>query len=672
MQTDTTKKNQPVKELIEKRRKSFAPYQKSRIPEINCNIAYVLGFQHVGIDGGAVVSLASNYPDAVTANKIGPAVQNDIAQATKASPKFETIPVTTDENDRAGCVVGEKLIGHLQMVNDFTTQRGEMILWYDVGGIAWKKNYWCPNYRVIGHNPEPEQEGYNPDMLAGELVYEGEAVSEIVSPNEIIFDYRGNINKLPWIIHARPMTRSSLKLQFGDVIDGIDDSKFKSANSDLNEFEIKLFEDFNNTLATNPTEELASGDKVIDVFEMWQVRDGNWPEGVYAVMVGDEVIINQPYPIEVYPHGQIPFTPFAPMSIKGKLIGAASRVSQARPLQRELNELRTLIKENMITVGAGIWSSPRDAKVKVSRAENGVGLVVEYDGAIKPDRSVGSPLPGGVFAYTSTIENDISEIFAFHEVSKGQVPTGGPKSGVGIHLLQEKDMTQSAPIITALEKCEEKALRQLLSIATANYNNRTLNIIGKDNEWALFEYNPEAFNAKIDVKVRTGSSLPINKALERELTLTLGGAGWLGNPADPIVRKRVLEAIDIGGLDKTLKDNNKDVNFAKKEFLVPVAMYQKIAEQIDWENTPEDQLAEMIYFPPINEFDNHEIHYIEHKNDLVDKYHDLLKSGDPGLVIIAKSMKDHLNQHAMILQQQALQAALMSGQIKPEKKKEKE
>jgi hypothetical protein len=79
-----------------------------------------------------------------------------------------------------------------------------------------------------------------------------------------------------------------------------------------------------------------------------------------------------------------------------------------------------------------------------------------------------------------------------------------------------------------------------------------------------------------------------------------------------------------------------------------------------------EQILRQIYVPIPNTFDNHDVHIIEHGNDIKDKYFEYLGSGDPGMIIIANAMKEHWDMHSSILAQQQLQQAIMTGQIKAE------
>ena len=660
-----------LRELMEGRIKTFNPFRRARVPEWNINIAYLSGFQYIGIAGGHITEMprVKLSPFASTVNKLAPAVRNDVALATKVPPKFDIVPETTDEVDRATAIAGEEMFSYLRRLNNFDEQRSQIIIWYDIASIAWRKQYWDPFFKVSGKNPEEDEDGFDPNLAPGELIYQGEALSEHTPTNELIWDWRQKTERLTWIIHARPMPFSEIKTRYGDIALQIPDTAFIDPTADLNEFEIKIFTtfatQFNTGKVTPDTSDMADDDKQVMIYEFWQIIDGNYPEGVFGVMAGFEpgfILQNEPYPIDIYPHGEIPFTAYDMMVPDKAVSGTASRISQARPLQDELNEIRTSIRENFAVMGGGIIHVPRDAKVNLKRMDNAPGLFLEYDGPFKVTREGGVPISGDAFAYQASVINDINDIFSFPQVAQGKRPQGGPKSGVGIALLQEASTTQHSPIISQMDRKDERAVRQLLSIAFANYKERTFQIVGKDNQWTLFEYDPTSYNTKYNVHVRTGSSLPISKAIERDLALGLMQTGLLGNPQDPTVRKRILETIDIGGADKILRDNARDTNFAKLEFITPVRQYQQLIQQgIDPERIVE---GELVFLPAVNPFDNHEVHVVEHKSDLLDKFFEYLGSGDPIMEMIAQAMQEHWAQHSEILAQQQLQQAIMTGTIK--------
>jgi len=675
--SSATPSDEAVKEIIRSRVKTFNPFRRDRITEWNANIAYLAGHQYVGMRGGTLVA-GGKGPFSCTVNKIGPAVRNDVAMATKVPPKFDVVPDTTDANDRATAIAGEKMAGYLRRINNFDQQRGRIIIWYDIASIAFRKQYWDPFYKIIGHNPEPEQEGHEPSMAPGAPVYQGEALSKHTPTNELIWDWRADTDHLPWIIHPRPMNLSEIKIRFGEekALQIPESEYIDPTNSLENQFEMKIFNEFSrfaNEIAGDTVkpdiEEMGDNERQVMIYELWQVRDNNYPLGIFAVMAGLDsgfVLQNEPYPIEQYPHGEVPFTAYDMLVADKAVAGTASRISQARPLQDELNDIHSLIKENTAVLGGGLWKIPRGGKINIGQMDNKVGLFVEYDGPYEPHREAGVAVSSQLFIYAATIVEDLNDVFSFPQVAQGKRPAGGPKSGVGIALLQEATQTQHSPIINEMDRKDERAMTQLLSVAFANYKQRTLNIVGKDNQWTLFEFDPESYNNNFNVVVRSGSSMPVSKAIEREMAMGLLQTGMF-NPQDPRVKKRFLEVIDIGGMDNLLKDDAKDVAFAKKEFQTPVMQYQQMVQQAQSPGMEiSEEMLEQIYLPVPNTFDNHDVHIIEHGNDIKDKFFEYLATGDPGMIMIANAMKAHWDAHSAILSAQQLQQAIMTGKIKRE------
>ena len=667
-----------TQKLIQSKIDAFNPHRRARLQETNINIAYILGHQYIGIDGsGHITKRTDVSPFAVTANKILPGVVNDIAQATKIRPKYDITPITSDEDDRATATAGQKLADYIFRYNKMDMLRGKLMLWYDIANVAWIKTYWDPYAKMTGVNPEPEEEGHDPNIPPGNPIYQGEVINIHIPTNELIYDWRQDLDALPWIIHARMMPLSEVAAKWGaERLDLLQPGDYATPGEDLNEFEIRIQTEVNRTFDPKPKEDmLPDSERMANVYEFWHVPTPSFPAGAFSVMVGKTVIINQPYPRNTYKHLQIPFSSFAALSIHQNVLGTSSIVSQVRPLQKELNEIRTLIKENAIMLSGGVWMVSREANMDWSRIDNGVGLQVEYDGVYKPKREMGVPIPGSLLAHVEAIIRDIDDLFAFHSASKGQHMSGMPRSGVGLEVLQEGDITQTGPVIMAIEKTEERAMRQSLALGFANYNERTFKIVGDDNQWSLLEFKPEMYTDGYDVTVQSGSSLPISRAMERNMVLQLWPTGLLGDPMDPSVRQKVLEVIDIGGMDKILKDEGKDMNFAKMEFLLPVEGYEKLLQEqgeIDWENVTEEALSGMIYLPTVNSFDNHTVHVREHKRDLVSKYFKWIQTGDPGMMVIAQAAVDHTNLHEAILQEQITRMAMLQGTIPSEEEAQTE
>ena len=159
---EQTEINKLMLDLIKKRVKANNPTRKARLLSIKVNAAYLVGEQNLHVIGGALKPIPSKFPEhtRVIANKIWPAVVNDIAVSTKTNPTFDIIPAGTDEDDKATAKACDKIFPYIQRINDPHLHRKAAVLWYDIDGVGWRKIYWNPNHKAIGQNPLPGEEGH--------------------------------------------------------------------------------------------------------------------------------------------------------------------------------------------------------------------------------------------------------------------------------------------------------------------------------------------------------------------------------------------------------------------------------------------------------------------------------------------------------------------------------
>lgn len=689
MPDPTTEENidAQIKKLIQKRVKSFNGFRRAHLVSVKANIAYLCGRQNIRLVGNRIIPIESKEPEhtRVMANKIEPAVRNDIAVATKTSPKFDIVPASTSEDDKATAKAGEKILPYLQRINDPHLHRKSVVLWYDLDGVGWRKVYWNPQYKAtVGED--------------GNLAFEGEVVVEPVPNNELIFDYRSkNLRKLSWIIHHKTVTMGWIKKNEGEEKASQIQPEAIHEKSDENSFEVDVmgkFAGWTENFVVSPKEidshELLENDKLVNRYELWHVVDGNMPQGAYAVVYGDVdseenllVAHNHPYPQQQYPHGELPFIPSDPLNLDGITVGAVSRVSLARPLQREYNAIRTQMADGADAMGNCVIITARDANVDFKKVDNCNANIIEVDGPYAKgavDRQPGVSMPSSLPVLLEIIRRDIDEIFAFHEPSKGQMPEGGPRSAIGLQVLKEGDDTQLSPMVLGLDISDERVVYQMLSLAIANYSqqpDKLIQIVGEDNQWTLEKLDPQQLNGKINVIVRTGSSLPTNKTLEMEKTVFGWQSGLFGNPQDPNIRQRVLKAMDLGDFEQILQDNAKQINFAQKEFIEAEKLVLQMPPlpegsasinkdgQIDFAD--EETMAlfqQYVYMPTINSFDDDFIHVQEHSNHLLSKIYEYRSSGSLALLQLASSMEIHIAMHEQrIFQQQVMMLRIQNPKL---------
>ena len=663
-----------VGKIISDRKFSFNIHRRSVVNEITANVCYVVGYQNIEMVGDTIQQAEKRRTTDEIVNVILPAVQNDVATATASPAIFDVVPAGTDDDDRATAIAGDKILKVLQRKIGRDFKRGEAVLWWDISTIGWRKIFWDANDTVIGVNPEPVNEdgseniAHNPNLEVGEAIMRGEVQIECIPTNQLIYDFREtNLNKLKWIIHSKRVTANWVVDRFGSEIYDKLKSQFATAREGgESEFEVGLTKRFNslvsgiagNSTTFTPKMDVSSrmkleSDEQIDYFEYWEKPSKSMPTGVYAVMLGTQVVMHAPYPSEMYPHGELPFVPAAPMNIVGVSNGSISRISQARPLQRKLNELASQIDENIDIMGNAIIMAPKSAKLRHRTLDNGAGNIIEYDGPVgKPTREPGVPMNSQVFSYLNDKKLAIDALFAFHHASQGMAPRN-IDSGKGLERLANADTRQLGPIVEAFEEADQRVAYQALTLALANYENeRMVNVVGSDYDWTVMKIDRQQLQGKLNVIVRRHSSMPIDKEAEKVQAFQAWQSGVLGDPQDPELRVWTLEQMHMGNTSVLMQKHSKQKNFAAKEFLTAEENLKNV-------NMPEgadpQQVAQIIeqylYIPHVNNFDDHSVHIQVHSEYLLSNFWKAKSTGNPLFIELINRMNMHIGEHQMVIQQ---------------------
>jgi len=379
------------------------------------------------------------------------------------------------------------------------------------------------------------------------------------------------------------------------------------------------------------------------------------PTGAYAVMLGNQIVFHGPYPIEMYPHGELPFVPAAPMNIPGVTNGSISRVSQARPLQRKFNELSSQIDENITIMGNSIIMTPRGCKLRHKTLDNGAGNILEYDtfGGGKPTREAGIPMNGQVFTYLQEKKMAIDTLFAFHEPSRGLAPRN-IESGKGLQRLQDADTRQLGPIVEAFEESDQRVAYQALTLAITNYpQDKMINVVGSDYDWALYKVDRQQLQGKLNVIVRRHSSMPVDKEAESIQAYNAWQSGLLGDVNDPQIRVWTLEQMSMGNATNILQKHSKQKNFAAKEFVMAEENLKNV--NIPPGLTDKQIAAELekyLYIPQLNSFDDHQVHIACHNEYMMSNFWKARATGNPLAIELISRMNMHIMAHQQIVMQQ--------------------
>ena len=266
--------------------------------------------------------------------------------------------------------------------------------------------------------------------------------------------------------------------------------------------------------------------------EYWELPNTVFPKGRLIVRVGQVKVYD-----DVFPDGVFPYTPIfdepAPLTPMGRPC-VNDGISLQDTINRQWNAINTEAQQG----GVGRWVSweipgvpeqlaPEDRTVIQIPMRGNVAnrslrdLFHRLDPpAVSPDR----------WRLLEASKRALQDVFAFHEVSRGQTPPG-VDSGVAIDSLREEERGQLAKAVRALEASIIHWATVQLAIARANYGDQI-------ERWLQSE------QAELGYILQTVNGLKLPDP--DELTLELQG---FKPQSETAFKGEVKEALGLGLLD---------------------------------------------------------------------------------------------------------------------------
>jgi hypothetical protein len=201
---------------------------------------------------------------------------------------------------------------------------------------------------------------------------------------------------------------------------------------------------------------------------------------------------------------------------------------------------------------------------------------------------------------------------------------GGVKAASAIQELQEEDDTMIGPVISNFEQAKAGYMSYLLKIIQQKYDiPRTVNLVNKGAEIESIDFKGSDLTST-QVRIESGSSLPISKTAKRNYVLTLVNAGILNPVTD---KGLILKTLQMGFADDLYEEYSVDQNYAMQE-------------QDKW-------LKGMFSSTTVRDFFNHQVHIQEHnKFRMSDEY---LKLAEQTGCQSLQFIDSHVNMHEAFL-----------------------
>lgn len=499
------------------------------------NIAYYSGKQWISWDKARKILFEPPkewYEERLVANRIMPAVRQELAKITRSKPVIQAIPARNEEAAISAAKGASRVLEQIWRVQNMREKVFDLGLWMLTCGTSFLKAYWNPRIgEVIGFDEKNRE------------IRLGDVQTDVVSSFDLLVDRSAQTwDQVRWVIERKRRTTDYVMDTYGVKVDPEDNllntSIFDNILSELN--------GFNNDVSTKSID-------AVSVKELWELPSKKYPNGRHVTIANGKLL-----QYEDNPYKRIPYFPFIHIRVPGRVWGA-SIIEHLIPIQKEFNKTRSQRVEMRNKTANPRMLAPVGSLE--TEPTNAYGEIVEYNpGLGKPEWEQPPGEPSYIQREIELMIQDFNDISSQHEVSNGQTPPG-VKSGIAINFLQEQDDTRLGPTIHSLENGLEQWAKFILELVKTYYEEpRLIQVIGKDSEIDTFEFRGSDLEGTVsDVIVVAGSALPQSKAARQEFVLNLVDRGILTDP------QVILKLLEFGNIEEVWEEEVLDINQAKAE-----------------------------------------------------------------------------------------------------------
>lgn len=529
------------------------------------------------------------------------------ARLTAHKPALFTRPATTDQQDVERARLDQKVLDSEFYRLDHQAKLKGSVGWMLECGTGLRYLSWNPwagaplfedrpvtdpmtgQQAVDPQTGQPQTERVPMTDEHGRQLHEGENELEVVSPYEITVDPMAtSLDDAEWIMRSKIRSLTWIRDHYPEL------GKFvKKEDVHLHDFYQKRIRQmvgihgFASDLESSG-DSSDSGQPSAIVHEYWERATAKYPRGRLICVSNNVNLAKGDNP---YNHQLLPFEKIDEVQVSGRFWGMAM-VEQGIPLQRNLNRARSQEVENRTLMGRPKWIVPRTAKVRQGSFDSEAGEKIDFTpGPRGEEPRMVAPPP----THQSTqIEiqhtiNDIQEIFSWHEVSRGILPSANIP-GVAVDKLQQADDTSMGDTASNIDNGLTRLGRMLLQNCAQFWKeDRLVRAGGESSRIEAMKIRGEDLvgeqqNADyFDVRCIPGSTLVRDPANQRKMVEDLIALKVL----DPMLHRDViLKILDVAEIETAFEDDRLDEQWAERE----------------------NELMEQGQFSLPRDFENHDIH----------------------------------------------------------------
>ena len=539
------------------------------------NTAYVLGFDSVfydttsrsfkpiGLNSGSLRKSRTHV------NKILPTIQNRLARLAKNMPRYDVRPNSIDADDRDAARLGMQIVNDVWDREGINVKRLQLLMYVQQCGYAFLKCSFDPRKGRMMRDPE-----------TGGMKHEGDIRIDVVSAFEMFEDpLAKTLDECQWVCQAKVRKLDYFRTMYpekGHLV------KEEGAWLLSAQYEARI-NSLNNQGPVSAGTEQQLKNAAIELAYYEQPSE-DYPNG-RLIITANNVLLHD----GELPCGVIPFTKFDDVIVAGKF-KSESIITHLRPVQDQFNRLVSKRAQWTNLLLAGKYLAPKGHGMSAESLNDQSGEVLEYNpvpGAGAPQALSVPSIPQYAYVEEERLTSMFNDISGIGELSRGTLPQAGIPA-IGMQFLQEQDETRIGVITEQHEQAYAKLGQLILMYASNFYKTpRLLKLAGSGLGYTVRKFVGADLKGNTDVIVVRGSTLPNSKVLKRQELMNAFSQGLLGNQQDPELLQQMLGMMEFGDVSEVWHDLSLDL--------------QQFKEQLEMIKRGE--------MPPIDEADNHKLHY---------------------------------------------------------------
>ena len=533
------------------------------------NGAMLRGQQRVVFDDALAKLVSPVVPShkiQLTINRVRPKTLARLAKFFKTRPRPEVLPASTERKSILNARASTKAIYYQWSKQKLEEKHKDARLWASITG----KSYWWFSWneqdtgRLRTTDPTTQAVKDTPAQIGDVDVEVGSAFEVLVKDVTL-----SRIGQQPEIMRSRLRDISDIKQRYPQVAQQIQEQETENTDA------ATRYTDRLAQLNVRDNQFLSSGaprpqhKNQIMVHEHFTAPCGKYEKGKYVVVVGDHLakyVEELPYEMWDTADNPYPVVEFSDQVTPGQF-WCTTLIEQLIDLQREYNFIRSLASENIRMVARPKIIIYKQHNLADGAWANVSGEIVELTwvpGLPPPTIVQAANIAGDCWQIMQLIVREFDDLTQVYPSVEGKV--AGATSGFQTNLLQEAADSVHGPSIRDDELTLQDAARKIRRLMKLGYDiPRLLNITSRNDQPEVFEFSQNQIDEFAEVRIQVGSMLPDLKAARAQMAMDMHEKGLFGNPQDPMVRRRVLELLDMGGLEVVYENERRDEDDASQE-----------------------------------------------------------------------------------------------------------